>query len=89
MIKDVGMNRGKGNMLVGMQTGGITMEITVEFPQKLKIDPPHGQLHDSRVYTPRTLYFALRMPVHPCSLLSYSQNSGYGNSLPINQLVNG
>ena len=44
----------KGNsptLLVGMQIGSVTMENSIEVPQKLKIELPYGPQSHSWAYT--------------------------------------
>jgi hypothetical protein len=64
--------RGKGTLhtVTRMQISPATMEISMEFPQKLKIKLPHDQrYYDSRVYTQRDQsQHTTEISAHPCLL---------------------
>lgn len=67
---------GKGHpftLMVGVETGGATMEVSVEVTQKMKSTTTVTQLDHSQEYAGRTVsQRTMEILAHPCLLLNYS-----------------
>lgn len=57
-------------LILGVQTGTVTVETSVEVSPKLKQVYPKIQLYHSCVYTQRNLHLTLEVLIHLYSLLS-------------------